>query len=487
MKTKSLKKNAVINIIRVTSNMLFPLLIFPYISRALGPESLGKVNFASATINYFVLFASLGIPTYGAIICAKKRNKDEELKKVICELLYLNIGLTVLSYILLLGTVLVIPKYYEYRSLLFICSLNIFFTAIGMEWLYTALEEFSYITVRSIFFKFISLILIFLFVHDQDDYLVYAVILCISTTGSNILNFVYARKFIKFYPLNELNFKPHLTPILVYFTASIAATVNGNTDTVMLGFFKGDIAVGLYDFSVKIKNLLTSFITAALSVSIPRFSIFIAEKKYQDYKQLFRKVVLLTLAVSVSLSIFFVCYSKETILILGGEQYLKAQGAMIVLTLCIVVLGMTWSLGVGVLQPLGREKEYAKVLLLACLVNITLNAILIPSYGVLGASIATFVTELFNMIMFYRYTKEFLGDTLKNIGFFKILVISIASGYISLFLTKYITFPIFIQFVLSFVLFFVLYGFLLLFFHSEIRFFVRAILDKLKDNRRISF
>lgn len=476
---KSIKVNAVVNIIRVTSNLIFPILIFPYVSRVLGPDSLGKINFTTSTLNFFVLIASMGIPSYAVIVCSKHRQDEQRLKRTICELLYINLLLTVISYLLLGISILGIPKFQEYRGLLILNSMSIFFTVIGVEWLYTALEEFNYIMIRSIIFKIVSIIMIFTLVHGREDYYVYAIILIVSSVGANVLNFLHAHKYIKFYPLYELDFKQHIKPILLFFSASIAATINGNTDTVMLGFIKGDMSVGLYDFSIKIKNLLTSFITAALSVTTPRFALYVEQKKFSNYRKLLRKVVLVTLVVAIAFSIFFICFSEETILILGGAKYLKARSTMIVLTICVVILGMTWTLGVGVLQPLGREREYAKTMFIACGVNVVLNSILIPTLDSLGASIATLVTESINMILFYYYAQDFLKKSLKNIGIEKMIFSAISAGIVAEIICNMYNFNGIITICIGFIIFSFLYGIMIFMIHKEIRKIVIDIINSI--------
>ena len=68
---KSLKKNAVLNTVKTFLALCFPLITFPYSSRILGPENLGKVNFAQSIVSYFAIFASLGISTYATREAAK--------------------------------------------------------------------------------------------------------------------------------------------------------------------------------------------------------------------------------------------------------------------------------------------------------------------------------------------------------------------------------------------------------------------------------
>ena len=170
---KSLKKNALLNMLRTVMGLLFPLITFPYASRVLQPAGLGKVNFANSIISYFSMIAALGISTYGVREAAKLRNDKMALTKFVKEILTINLISTLIAYLLLGFTLLFIPQIYEYRNLLIVCSTSILFVTVGMDWLYTALEEFSYITIRSVVFQFLSLILLFIFVRTKDDYLKY--------------------------------------------------------------------------------------------------------------------------------------------------------------------------------------------------------------------------------------------------------------------------------------------------------------------------
>ena len=98
-----------------------------------------------------------------------------------------------------------------------ICSTKIFFTIFGMEWLYTATEEFKYITIRSFVFQVISLIFLFLFVHEKKDLYLYALFGVISAVGSNICNFIYFRHYINLFKKFHLKIKKNLKYIFVFF------------------------------------------------------------------------------------------------------------------------------------------------------------------------------------------------------------------------------------------------------------------------------
>lgn len=456
MKKKSIKVNAILNIIRVAITTIFPIIVFPYVSRILQPTNMGKVNFAASVISYFVLFACLGIPQYGIVLCAKYKDNVKSLKENFNDLLFINIILSVLAYILLFISIIAIGKFQQYRNLLIISSSSILLNAIGIDWLYTALEEFKYITIRSIAFKILSIILIFILVKTPNDYYNYAIITIISNSGSNILNIIHAKKYISLSNFSIIRIKRHIKPILTFFAASVASTINSNIDTVMIGFLQNDTAVGLYTFGIKIRSILTSLITAGLSVLIPRFSQYAWNKEYDKYRKLLRESIQITMFIAIGLSLFFILFSKSVIYILGGREYLPAQMTMCIMTGTVMVLGLTWSLGVGVLQPLRREQKYAKVMLIACIVNVTLNAIMIPFLGYMGAAIATLLTEILNVILFWYYSKDFLKEKLKKLGLITYFCMAIVAGIISIIICQNILSAI-LKLIIGFTIFSVVY------------------------------
>ena len=109
-KTKSLKWNFFMNAVLTASSLLFPLVSFPYVSRVLGPEGMGKVSFASSLVSYFAIFAQLGIPTYGIRVCAALRDRKTELTRTVQELTLLNLIMSAAAYGALFALVWAVPK-----------------------------------------------------------------------------------------------------------------------------------------------------------------------------------------------------------------------------------------------------------------------------------------------------------------------------------------------------------------------------------------
>ena len=148
------------------------------------------------------------------------RDDKEELTRTTQELVIINFVMSVISYTALAVALMLVPRLREERALYIIVSLTIAFNVIGMEWMYKALEQYTYITIRSIIFKFVALIVMFVFVHQKSDYIFYGAITILAASGSNIFNFINAHKFIDMRPVGKYHFKRHFKPIAVFFAMS---------------------------------------------------------------------------------------------------------------------------------------------------------------------------------------------------------------------------------------------------------------------------
>ena len=183
VKIHSVKFNALMNFILKISLYIFPIITFPYVTRVLQVDGIGQISFATSVVSYFVMLSSLGIPNYGIKACAIVRDDKKKLTKTVQELLAISLIVTVIAYVVFFVLLFAVPKFRAMKTLLIIDSMLLIFNALGVEWFYQAIEQYSYITIRNLIFKSASLILVFLLVRDQSDIYTYALITVIATSG----------------------------------------------------------------------------------------------------------------------------------------------------------------------------------------------------------------------------------------------------------------------------------------------------------------
>lgn len=399
MKNKSLGLNAVLNGIRSVLNLIFPLITFPYVSHVLSVKGMGIYNFSNTYVGYFILLAGLGISTYAVREGAKYRNNRQKISLFSSQMFTINMYSTVLAYILLVVSLIIFKNLYNYVSTILIFSLQLFFTTIGTEWLYVIYEDYSYITVRSILFKIISIFLLFILVKKANDYLWYATITVFAGVGSNILNYIHVRSFCDIRLVRKVNLRYHLKPILVIFASSIAATIYVSSDTTILGLLKGDYAVGIYSVSVKIYQIAQSLLSALLTVTIPRLAMLMGQKRLIEYNKVLSNVINTLSILVLPASVGLMMLSKDVVLIIAGNKYADSVKSLCIITWAIIFSIFSWIFTECVLIPAKREKKVLQNTIITAIINVILNFILIPSLSYDGTSLSTVIAEFVVMVL----------------------------------------------------------------------------------------
>lgn len=455
---KSVKVNFIMNAILNLSAVIFPLITFPYVSRILTPTGTGRVSSAVALVTYFAMVAQLGIPTYGIRACAIVRDDKEKLSRTAQEIFIINMIMSVIVYGVFFGALFFIPEMAEDKTLYLICSTTIVFNLIGMEWLYKALEEYSYITKRSLFFKFIALVLTFACIHTKDDYLFYGVTTIFAASASNVMNFINVRKYITLKPLRNYDFKHHMKPILIFFGMSVATTIYTNLDTVMLKFMQGNEDAGYYTAAVKVKTVLVGVVTSIGTVLLPRVSYYIEQKRHDEFRKVTAKAMELVVMMALPLVVYFIIYAREAILVLSGADYIPAIIPMQLIMPTVFLIGFTNITGIQILIPQGRENVVLISEIVGAVVDFAINLVLIPSMGSSGAAIGTLVAELAVLIVQAIAMWKFLMEIMRKIKAGKIVLACVLGTVVALLVHLLPITNSFMILVITALLFFGIYG-----------------------------
>lgn len=400
MQQISLKKNSILNVIKTLSSVVFPLITFPYISRVLLPTNVGKVSFGSSFISYFSMIASLGITTYAIRECSAVSNDKEKLSKKSSEIFSINVCTTIVAYILLAISLFIFRKLDAYRTLIIIQSTSILFVTLGADWLNTAMEDFKYITIRTVVFQILSLILMFVFVREEGDYLKYAAISVFAACGANLVNIYYRKKFCKVSFTFDMQWKQHFKPIILLFVMILAQTVFSSADVTMLGIMRSDYEVGIYSTAHKIENIISQVVSSLAWVVMPRMSAYYAVKDYEKINNLLCKTFELLMFIGIPAVAGACVLSEEIVMIAGGSDYIESS-----LPLTILMFSFAFSLiggsflGNMVLLPSGKEKTYMFICCITAVANVFLNYLLIPRGGACAAAFTTSVSSFLIMIM----------------------------------------------------------------------------------------
>ncbi len=478
---KSIRVNFIMNIILTMSSFIFPLISFPYISRVLLPDGTGRVSLATSVVSYFLIFAQLGIPTYGIRKCAQVRDNPKELNQVAQELLIINLVTSCITYMAYLIVIFTVPRFEKEKWLYLVVSVTILFNVIGMEWLYKGLEQYTYITVRSVIFKFIALLMMFLFVRKRGDYIVYGALTVFASSASNLFNLFHARHYISLKPVHNYHFKRHLTAIGIFLAMSCATTVYVNLDTIMLGIIKSDIDVGYYNAAVKIRAVLLGIVTALGSVLLPRVSFYIKKNMQDQFVRVVRKAIEFVVISALPLTIYFIIFAEEGIYFLSGQAYSGAIIPMRLIMPTVFIVGISNITGLEILIPRGQEVIVLYSEIAGAVIDLVINSVLIPSFGCSGAAVGTLIAEFIVLLVQLYALKDLRREMFGGINYITIIGANIIS-LISVLWVKKLRLDCFWILMISFAVYFTIYGILLLLFKEPlITEIVRKQIRKLRD------
>lgn len=401
----SVKKNAVLNVIKQACSILFPLITYPYVSRVLGSTSYGIYSFADSIVSYAVLIAGLGISTYAIREGSPIRDNQKKINQFSSEIFSINVISTIVAYLLLFFSIFVSTKIMADRKVIFVRSIMIILTTIGVDWINNIYEDFSYITIRYIVFQTISLVLMFAFVRSTRDILIYTFITVIAAAGGNVLNVFYVRKYVRIkFVLRGLS--KHIKPIIILFANNVAVAIYVNSDITMLGFYVTNSQVGIYALASKIYNLAKLMINALIIALMPRLSYIINDKeKYQQYAK-----VILKYLVVISLPIVsgFVFLSKQIIFLVGSEEYISGAFSLGILAFAIIgAIGGSFFSNCILIEH--KEENFILIATsISAFLNIALNFLLIPKFGINGAALTTLIAETIACILEAFYAKRYV-------------------------------------------------------------------------------
>lgn len=406
--SKSLSKNISLNLLKTVMGLAFPLITYPYITRVLGVENVGKYNFAASIVGYVALLANFGITSYAEREGSRIRDNKTKMAPFVEQIFSIRLLTTLVAYIILIGVLIFSGKQSKmgtYTALILIQSVTVLGTTLGVEWVNTVYEDFAYITVRTIAFQILSIILMFLFVKTSNDLYTYAVISVIASAGGAVCNFFYCRRYVCIKLTKKLNLQKHFKPLITFFCSNLTTTIFLNSDQTMLGIMCGDYYVGLYAIAVKIYTILKSVFTSILVVVLPRISNLEGTNRKQERQKLAEYTLLIVLIIVIPMACGIYAIAENAVLLVAGSQYWEGASSLKILSLSLIASALASYMTYIHVVPSGCEKILLTASTVSAVLNVTLNLWVVPVWKHDGAAMTTFLAEAIGFIIKFLYVR----------------------------------------------------------------------------------
>ena len=393
----SLKKNVIYSSILTTANYIFPLLTYPYVSRVLGVENLGTVNFIDGIIRYFLLFAMMGINIVGIREVAVCKNDPAKLRTTFSSLLALNGLFTLLSLTVLIVCWISIPQLKAQSELMTYGAIWLSLGFLTIEWFYKGMEDFRYVTNRTILVKTLYVIAVFIFVRQASQYAVYFLLGVLMVVVNAVINIIHVRKYTNI-SFRNLEMRRYLKPVLRMGVYMLLTSLYTSFNVAFLGFASGETQVGYYTTSTKLFTILLALYTAFTGVMMPRMSALIGEGKLAEFKELIGKSTGILFAFSIPVIFLVELMAPQLVTLISGPGY---EGAIVPLRFIMplmCIIGYEQILIIQTMMPLKEDRVILRNSIIAGIIAISLNFLIVPRLQSVGSAIVWISCETFLLI-----------------------------------------------------------------------------------------
>lgn len=472
----SVKKNLLYTFLLSFSQVAFPLLSIPYISRILNPDGIGRVGFIDSLTYYFIVIAEFGIVTYGIREVARKRDDPNGLKKLVSELLSLHV---ITSFISIGIYLLLLVAFYRQVTDIRLVFFSLSFLLVNSfycEWYFWGTEKFKYITIRSLITRVLGLASIFLLVNNADDYVIYYGIIT-GTAAINLLwNFFRLSKEVGI-SFRSLQWRKHLSAVSVTYRISLVYSVVIMLDNVFLRLLSTSIAVAYYMFAAKIVRIAGALVTDTLLVMYPHTVAQVHNNEMEAMQSTVQQSAQLIVLTTIPMAVGLFLLADKLTLVYFGLNFLPLAVNLKILCLYPFLKAFGLFLNKQLLMPFDKEKLVLRGLTVGMIVFILLTIPLSYYFADRGMSVSIVLSELAVVIMNVFYIR------VGGVRIFKVVFTSLLHAVLGtlfflpvVYFTEQVSADLLVQLVLAIVLCIVFYfAFLALIGNSLVLRFVQSL------------
>ena len=412
------KRNFVYSTILTCSGYVFSFITYPYVSRVLGVENIGICNFVTSIVQYFLLFSTMGIASVGTREIAKCNGDNERLSQCFSSLFWINMIATAIVAVVYVICIFYIPKLYPYRKLLYIGLLQIVMTPFLVEWFFKGIENFKYITLRSLAVKIVYVVSVFLFVQGPGDYDLYFFLSCAMMVANAVFNWWYKRKFVTL-KFRNIEFRPYLKGFFVLGIYMLLTSMYTTFNTAYLGIVGGNIEVGYYSTAMKLQSIILAIYTAFTGVMIPRMSALIGQGNKSEVSRLIYKSFDFLFVFSIPLVMYTMIFAPQIIRILSGSGYENAVTPMRIVMPLIFIIGIEQILVLQILMPFKEDKAILVNSIIGALIGVISNLIIVPIFKANGSAVVSLLSDFSVLLSAYYFVSKRYGRVIPFLSLLK--------------------------------------------------------------------
>jgi len=397
-------------VVQITGYIL-PLITFPYLVRVLGPEYLGAIAFATAIITYFTILTDYGFELSATRQVSLNRNIASRLNEIFSAVITLKITIMFFSFILLNILVFSITKLEEFRALYFFTFGLVVSQSISSVWFYQGIEKIKYVAFINLFFRALYVVLIFVFIKSQSDYLKVSIFLSATSIFAEITSLIFLKWYFKieFKAPKFKEIKYQLVQGKDIFFSKISITFYTNSLTFILGLLTNYASVGVFSAAHRIIQAINGLMSTVSRSLYP----LIGKKLNDDRKTgllFIKKTSTFVIGVAFMASMTLFLFSEPIVNILLGSQFHNSIPVLKVMSFLPLVIAISNMSIIQTMLNLNLQKQANWIFFLAAILAIISSFIFITYAQELGAAYSMLLVEVFVSVASIIYLCYYFQD-----------------------------------------------------------------------------
>jgi PST family polysaccharide transporter len=383
------------------TNLLLPLITFPYLVRVLGIEKFGLIAFALATVAYFEILTDYGFDLSATRQISIHRNDKSKVTSIFSAVLSIKALLSIVSFALLSILVFSFSKFSEFFLVYYFTFGRVVGKSLFPVWFFQGMERMKITTYLNILAKVVFTAAIFLFVKEESDFLLVPIFNSLGFVAAGIVALIQIRwRFgIKFQLQSKAELWEQLQDGWHIFLSRIYVNIYTTTNTFLLGVMTNNVIVGYYSIAAKIIEAIDSLFIPANNALYPFMS-----KLYHDNKEKFYRLVNKVNAIYLAIAIVMVAgallFGKFLITFVNGTFDSNIYMIYSILSFKIIFAPFA-PFFTNILINQNRKAEYLKIVKYTFIFNILLVPVLIYLYSGVGMAVAVLMVVTFHILLFY--------------------------------------------------------------------------------------
>lgn len=388
---RSIKKNFIYQSAYQIVLIVVPLVTTPYLSRVLGPDQIGVFSVTQAITNYFVMFAMLGMSSYGVRAISMCRDDRQKRSRTFCSAFAAQLITSSIALVVYLGYTAFITEGGLLVCLLW--GLWVLSCLFDITWLFFGVEEFKMPTIRATVTRLVGLVVILLFVKNPDDLWIYVLSISGMFLANQLLLWPFVKRYVSFVKVTGKEVLSHILPSARLLIPAIAISLYTTMDKILVGGVSGMVQAGFFEYSEKLARMPTTVITAMGTVMLPRMAAMISAGKGEESVRLLGRSIDVMLAMAMLFCFGIIGIANDFSIIFLGSDFASCAPIMAILAVSIPIISITNVLGRQYLVPYQKDNQFVISVCCGAAANLVLCVFLLPPLGALGAGIATLVAE----------------------------------------------------------------------------------------------